>query len=186
VQSQSPVLQYSLLAHGGRSSPFTGSPYTSDASRVSSFLVKAYRSRGGGLLNEIRFHNFHVVTEDLAIRFPISSPISLRDDPGGCPLAPRTNLLFGISVIDALDLCDLLPNARSLQAPRSTESLVGILRAKVPLRRASLARSVTITPAAPNFCCGTPFLWVPISLKMILLSHATAARRYTFLQTTNL
>jgi hypothetical protein len=76
----------------------------------------------------------------------------------------------------------LSPTARSLQAPRSTESLVGSFRAKVPLRRASLAWRVTIIPAVPNFCHGPKFSWVRISLKMFLLRHATAAQRNIFLQ----
>jgi hypothetical protein len=83
----------------------------------------------------------------------------------------------------------LSPNAHSLQAPRSTESLVGSFRAKVHLRRASLARRVTIIPAAPNscrgpnfVCCGPQIPWVRISLKMFLLRHATVAQRDTFLQ----
>jgi hypothetical protein len=53
---------------------------------------------------------------------------------------------------------------------------------KVPLCRASLARRVTIIPAAPNSCCSPQFPWVRISLKMFLLHHATVARRDTFLQ----
>jgi hypothetical protein len=76
----------------------------------------------------------------------------------------------------------LSPNARPLQAPRSTKSLVGSFRAKVLLRRASLARRVTSIPAAPNSCRGPQFPWVLISLKMFLLRHATASQRDTFLQ----
>jgi hypothetical protein len=77
----------------------------------------------------------------------------------------------------------LSPTARSLQAPYSTESLVGYFPAKVPLRRASLAWRVTIIPAAPNFCHGPKFPWVRYPWRCffyamsLLQSETTSCRR---------
>jgi hypothetical protein len=126
------------------------------------------------------------MSEDLAVRFPISSLISLLTILLGilsilrrnCSLTSRfLTPWLPVGFVQGLSL-----NDRSLQAPRSTEPLVGSFWAKVPLRRASLARKVTIIPAAPNFCRGPKFPWVRISLKMVLFHHATAAQRDTFLQ----
>jgi hypothetical protein len=64
----------------------TGSSYANGASRfflfgeglsLHSVHTSIFFSRGGGFLNEIRFHIFHVVIEDVAIRFPIFRLICL-------------------------------------------------------------------------------------------------------------
>jgi hypothetical protein len=60
-------------------------------------------------------------------------------------------------------------------------SLVEYLLTKFPSRRATPARRVMFLPAA-NSCRGPQFAWVQNFLKMVLLRHATVARRDTFLQ----